>query len=151
MIRNRTPGYAKRVIPKKRNRFLTPHGDVLKIHRNGGCSEWKGDIKKKKRAWTRESWYMSCQSVVYSKTTCMVLGIARSKPCSLRLRLWSKKRRGSEMNRRDRTSLWSDWLKGFFSTRTSHIWWQEYGFRHVFPTNSESQTQYHHVSLYHTR
>jgi len=50
MIRNRTPGYAKRVIPKKRNRFLTPHGDVLKIHRNGGCSEWKGDIKKKKRA-----------------------------------------------------------------------------------------------------
>jgi hypothetical protein len=62
----------------------------------------------------------------------MVLGIARSKPCSLRLRLWSKKRRGSEMNRRDRTSLWSDWLKGFLSTRTSHIWWQEYGFRQCF-------------------
>lgn len=93
----------------------------------------RGHLKKNGLA-TRESWYMSCQSVVYSKTTCMVLGIARSKPCSLRLRLWSKKRRGSEMNRRDRTSLWSDWLKGFFSTRTAHIWWQEYGFRHVFPT-----------------
>ena len=103
----------------------------------------KGTFQKKRRVCNKGElvYELPISGVVYSKTTCMVLGIARSKPCSLRLRLWSKKRRGSEMNRRDRTSLWSDWSKGLFSTR-----WQEYGFRHVFPTSSESQTQYHHVS-----